>query len=163
MAILLTDFDGVIAPYGSRREDTTLVSPGGYLDSAFVLNGLPDQLGKLDASGRLPWMMLSSWGAEVVQYLEPFGWGSIGALVPGAVGGELRHRHGKAAAVEAALATGEAVIWAEDLEVQSFRDECPDAISLLDHPRLLVIETESEVGLTPADLRRAVAFADEWR
>lgn len=159
MTVLLTDFDGVLAPFGVPREDRTLVRPGGYLDSAFVKNGLPQILWGLHEAGVFRWTMLSNWGAEVVQYLEPFGIGVPDALVPGAVGGDLRNRHGKAAAVEAALSTGEAVIWCEDLEVQSFREDCPDAVGLLEHPRLLVIETASEVGLTPTDLRRAVAFA----
>lgn len=163
VARLLTDFDGVIAPFGAHRDDVTLVRPGGYLDSAFVLNGLPEILWGLHTSGLVTWTMLSNWGAEVVQYLEPFGIGEPHALVPGTVGGDLRRRHGKAAAVEELLGRGEAVIWCEDLEVQSFREECSDAIALLDHPRLLVIETNSEVGLTPADIRRAVAFAEKWR
>lgn len=163
LPLLLTDFDGVIAPYGEVRDDVTLVRPGGYFDPAYVLNGLPQMLGTLHDTGRVAWQMLSHHGAEVAQYLEPFGRGHVSALVPGPVGGELRHRHGKAAAVEDALAAGAAVIWCDDIGLESFRVECPDALALLEHPNLLTIEPDPKVGLTPADLRRAVAFADFWR
>lgn len=163
MTTLMTDFDGVLAPIGGRSVATTLVRPGGWLDSAFVLNGLPEVLFALHTSGRFRWQMLSSWGAEVTAYLTPFGVTGIEALVPGAVGGELRNVHGKAAAVEAALAEGEAVVWVDDVDIQSFRDEYPDHHLLLSHPRLLAIETDPAVGMTPADLRAAIAFADRHR
>ncbi|SDH55360.1 hypothetical protein [Microbacterium sp. 77mftsu3.1] len=161
---LLTDFDGVIAPFGwPRHPVTTLVSPGGYFDSAFVLNGLPHVLHALHTAGRIRWTMLSSWGAEVTAYLAGFDLPTpVDAITPGTVGGPLRERHGKAAAVEAMLEEGP-VVWVDDLDVQSFREECADAVTLLDHPRLLVIETDSAVGLTPDHLHRALAFADSFR
>lgn len=160
--VLLTDFDGVIAPFGAVRPShpRTLVRPGGYLDSAFVTNGLPELLWNLHAAGRFHWELLSSWGEETGRYLEPFGVHGLHAHAPGVLRDPLSLRHYKAGVVAHALAAGERVVWAEDLEVGGLRAEYPDdAAALLDHERLLVIEPRSDVGLTLADVRRIIRFA----